>query len=143
MTVTEKIARLTLCRFSREIKFGLHASPNPRQRLSPLETAIAQKHTGTVSESASERHGGVVKNSGELGQIVIDFTGDFAILLALHRTFHVAARELRRAPAMADRKGRQIIPNPPRRLARLLPGMTQRRDVLVKTRLVLGKINKI
>src|ERR1017187_5490704 len=92
MTMTEKIARLTLCRFSRESLFGLNASPNPRQRLSPLETAIAQKRSGTVSESASERDGGVVKNSGELKQIVIDFTGDFAILLALHRTFQVAER---------------------------------------------------
>src|ERR1017187_7568491 len=102
MTMTEKIARLTLCRFSRESLFGLNASPNPRQRLSPLETAIAQKRSGTVSESASERHGGAVKNSGELGQIVIDFTGDFAILLALHRTFQVAERQWKSA--------RRIVP---------------------------------
>jgi hypothetical protein len=33
-----------------------------------------------------------VRNGCELKQIVIDFTGDFDILLALHRTFHVAAR---------------------------------------------------
>jgi hypothetical protein len=88
----EKIARLNFCQFSRESSFGLCASPNPRQRLSPLETAILKKRTGTVSQTVSERGGGAVKNSGGLKQIVIDFTGDFAILLASERMFQVAAR---------------------------------------------------
>ena len=92
--MTEKFARLNLCRFSREEQFGLHASPNPRQRLSPLETAIVSNPAGTVSRTVSIDSVGVVKNSGELAQIVIDFIGDFAIFLALHRTFQVAAREL-------------------------------------------------
>jgi hypothetical protein len=92
MTPAEKIARLTLCRFSRESCFGFCASPNPRRRLSPLESAIIQKRTGTVSETVSAEGGGAVENSGELNQIVVDFTGDFAILLALHRTLQVAAQ---------------------------------------------------
>jgi hypothetical protein len=48
--------------------------------------------TDTVSEIVSENSGGVMKNGGELSQIVIDFIGDFAIFLALHRTFQVAAQ---------------------------------------------------
>jgi hypothetical protein len=35
----------------------------------------------TVSEFVSEMGGGAVKNSDELKQIVLDFIGDFAILL--------------------------------------------------------------
>src|ERR1019366_1012686 len=88
----EKIARLNFCQFSRESSFGLCASPNPRQRLSPLETAILKKRTGTVSQTVSERGGGAVKNSGGVKQIFFDFTGDFAILLASERMFQVAAR---------------------------------------------------
>jgi hypothetical protein len=61
------------------IFFGLYASPNPRQRLSPLESAIVPTLGRTVSEFVSEKGGGVVKNSGELKRIVIDFIGDFAI----------------------------------------------------------------
>jgi len=62
------------------ITFGLCASPNPRQRLSPLETAIGQSRAGTVSEIVSQMGGGVMKNSDGLKQIVLDFIGDFAIL---------------------------------------------------------------
>jgi hypothetical protein len=70
------------------MSFGLCASPNPRQRSSPLETAsIGQNRTGTVSEIVSQRGGGVVKNSGELNQIVIDFIGVFAIFVVSDRTF--------------------------------------------------------
>jgi hypothetical protein len=46
----------------------------------------------TVSETVSESGGGAMKNCGGLKQIIIDFTEEFATLLALHRTFHVAAR---------------------------------------------------
>ena len=41
----------------------------------------------TVSETVSKRGGRVVKNSGELNQINIDFTGVFAILLKLNHAF--------------------------------------------------------
>jgi hypothetical protein len=37
---------------------------------------------GTVSEFVSEKGCGALKNSDELKQIVLDFIGDFAILLA-------------------------------------------------------------
>jgi hypothetical protein len=57
-----------------------------------LWNPLLENTTGTVSETVSKRGGGVVKNSGGLKQIVIDFTGAFAILLASDRTFHVAAR---------------------------------------------------
>jgi hypothetical protein len=60
--------------------------------LAPLETAVNLRATDTVSEIVSENSGGVMKNGGELSQIVIDFIGDFAIFLALHRTFQVAAQ---------------------------------------------------
>jgi hypothetical protein len=46
----------------------------------------------TVSETASESIERAVKNCGELGQIVIDFTGVFAILSALNWMFQVAAQ---------------------------------------------------
>jgi hypothetical protein len=53
-----------------------------------LETAsIGQNRTGTVSGIVSQRGGGVVKNSGELNQIVIDFIGVFAIFVVSDRTF--------------------------------------------------------
>ena len=45
----------------------------------PPETR--QMRAGTVSETASKTGGRVGKNSGELNQIVLDFIGDFAILL--------------------------------------------------------------
>ena len=41
----------------------------------------------TVSQTVSKRGGRVVKNSGELNQINIDFTGVFAILLKLSHAF--------------------------------------------------------
>ena len=49
--------------------------------------------TDTVSEIVSKRAGGVVKNTSGLKQIIIDFTGDFAILSESDRTFQVAARQ--------------------------------------------------
>ena len=42
---------------------------------------------GTVSETVSKRGSRVVKNSGELNQIIIEFTGVFAILLKLNHAF--------------------------------------------------------
>jgi hypothetical protein len=47
-----------------------------------------------VSESVSESIERVVKNCGGLKRIVIDFTGVFAILLALNRMFQVAERRI-------------------------------------------------
>jgi hypothetical protein len=51
-----------------------------------------EKDTGTVSETVSESIARAVKNSGELKQIILDFTGDFAIFLTLNHAFQVAAR---------------------------------------------------
>jgi hypothetical protein len=51
-----------------------------------------EKDTGTGSETVSESIARAVKNSGELKQIILDFTGDFAIFLTLNHAFQVAAR---------------------------------------------------
>jgi|GEM_PF-5124215 len=71
---------------------GLHASPNPRQRTSPLDTVSlrwlfrfrALSDSGKesdelkivsrgVSETVSESTDRVAKNSGELDRIILDF----------------------------------------------------------------------
>jgi hypothetical protein len=112
MSGFEKIARLNLCRFSRKGLVGLYASPNPRQRLSPLETATVQECTDTVSDTVSAKPERAVKNSGELDWINLGFTGEFVNLLALHRTFQVAARrpcQLRTVSGCARRIGTEII----------------------------------
>ena len=67
--------------------------PKPAPKAVTFGNRLVQNHTGTVSQTVSENSAGVMKNSGELAQIVVDFTGDFAILLALHRMLQVAARQ--------------------------------------------------
>jgi hypothetical protein len=62
----EETVRVNFCQFTRSLIFGLHASPNPRQRLSPLESAMNLRATDTVSEIVSKNSGGVMENSGEL-----------------------------------------------------------------------------
>ncbi|MDD5139540.1 MAG: hypothetical protein PHY43_04670 [Verrucomicrobiales bacterium] len=57
-------------------------------RCAPFSPVEKESVAGwTVSETVSKRGGRVVKNSGELNQINIEFTGDFAILLNLNHAF--------------------------------------------------------
>jgi hypothetical protein len=64
--------------------------PKPAPKAVAFGNRHLEKDTGTVSESIER----AVKNSGELKQIILDFTGDFAILLTLNRAFQVAEQRL-------------------------------------------------
>jgi hypothetical protein len=66
--------------------------PKPAPKVVTFGNRHLEKDTGTVSETVSESIARAVKNSGELKQIILDFTGDFAIFLTLNHAFQVAER---------------------------------------------------